>query len=133
MHLQPSEVIYNQEGGKRFLSFQYPNGVILTHNRPGRENMQVEGTPGEIREAKTPPGYAVKGGIFSDFLHCVKTRGTPFRDIEFAINTMVVCHLGFIAYSLGRTLKWDAAKQQFDGDDEANRFLDYARRGPWQL
>ena len=38
-----------------------------------------------------------------------------------------------IAYTLGRSLKWDAAKQQFTGDEEANRFLDSARREPWQL
>ena len=28
---------------------------------------------------------------------------------------------------------WDAAKQEFPGDEEANRLLDRARREPWQL
>jgi hypothetical protein len=63
----------------------------------------------------------------------VKTRERPFRDIEFGINTVMVSHLGIIAYTLQRSLKWDASKQEFPGDAEANRFLDRARREPWQL
>lgn len=133
MHLQPNEVVYQEERGQRFLSLRYSSGVTLTHNCPGRENMQVEGTPGETVESKTPPGYAVKGGIFADFIHCVKTRGTPFRDIEVAVNTAIISHLALVAYTLKRSLKWDAQRQCFLGDDHANRFLDYARRGPWQL
>jgi len=41
--------------------------------------------------------------------------------------------LGLIAYELKRSLKWDAAKQEFPGDQEANRLLDRARREPWQI
>ncbi|MCF7733491.1 MAG: Gfo/Idh/MocA family oxidoreductase [Akkermansiaceae bacterium] len=131
--LQPTEVTYHDEGGKQYLTFKYPNGVLLTHNMPGKGNLEVVGTPGQKRAAKEVPQYSVKGGIYSDFLNCVRTRGNPFRAIEFAINTACVCHLGMIAYTLKRSLKWDAAKQQFAGDEEANRFVDQARREPWQL
>jgi len=131
--LQPTEITLEEDGGKKFLTLKYPNGVKLTHNKPGKENLEVEGTPGEKREPKTIPGYSVKGGIYADFLNCVKTRGRPFRDIELAVNTVAVSHLSTIAYTLNRSLKWDAAKQQFIGDEEANRFLDSARREPWQL
>jgi hypothetical protein len=34
---------------------------------------------------------------------------------------------------LKRSLKWDAARQEFVGDAEANRLVDRARREPWQL
>jgi Oxidoreductase family, C-terminal alpha/beta domain/Oxidoreductase family, NAD-binding Rossmann fold/TAT (twin-arginine translocation) pathway signal sequence len=131
--LQPAEVILQNEGGKKFLTFQYPNGIRITHNKPGKGNMTVEGTPGEKKEPKPVPKYAGQGGITGDFIECVKTREKPFRDLESAVNTMVVCHLGIIAYTLDRSLKWDAAKQSFTGDEEANRFLDRARREPWQL
>jgi hypothetical protein len=63
----------------------------------------------------------------------VKTRETPFRDIERAVNTCVLAHLGNIAYQLKRSLKWDASTQQFVDDAEANRMVDRARREPWQL
>jgi hypothetical protein len=46
---------------------------------------------------------------------------------------VAVSHLGTIAYQLQRSLKWDAARQEFPGDAEANRFLDRARREPWQI
>ena len=79
------------------------------------------------------PTYKGEGGIYGDFIECVKTREKPFRDIELAVNTVVVSHLATIAYTLQRSLKWDAAKQEFTGDEEANRLCDRARREPWVL
>jgi hypothetical protein len=131
--LQPEEVIYNDDKEGKYLTYRYPNGLLLYHNRPNFDNLEVEGTPGEKREAKPVPTYKGEGGIYGDFIHCVKTREKPFRDIELAVNTIAVSHLGIIAYTLQRSLKWDAARQEFPGDQEANRFLDRARREPWQL
>jgi hypothetical protein len=131
--LEPLEVLYQEENGANYLTYRFPNGLLVHHNRPGRENLQVEGTPGEKREAKPVPTYKGSGGIYGDFLECVKTRQRPFRDIELASHTMAVCHLGFIAYQLQRSLKWDSAKQEFPGDEEANRLIDRARREPWVL
>jgi predicted dehydrogenase len=131
--LQPEEVTYHDEDGKQFLTFRYPNGILMTHNKPGKGNLEVEGTPGETREAKPVPSYQGSGGIYGDFIECVKTREKPFRDIEYAVNSVAVSHLGIIAYTLKRSLKWDATHQMFVGDEEANRYLDRARREPWQL
>ena len=47
------------------------------------------------------PNYKGHGGIFGDFLHCVKTRQRPFRDIEIAHRTVATCHLANIAFWLG--------------------------------
>ncbi|MEX2093129.1 MAG: Gfo/Idh/MocA family oxidoreductase [Pirellulales bacterium] len=131
--LQPTDVEFNDDGGKKFLAFKYENGITITHNKPGAKNMQVEGTPGEKREPKPVPTYKGSGGIYGDFIECVKTRERPFRDIELAVNTVTVPLMGIIAYSLERSLKWDRAAQQFVGDEEANRMLDRARREPWQI
>ncbi|MEO1971809.1 MAG: hypothetical protein ABGX07_09655, partial [Pirellulaceae bacterium] len=98
-----------------------------------RGNLSAEGTPDETIDAKPVPTYKGTGGIYGDFIECVKTRERPFRDIELAVNTVTVAHLGIIAYTLQRSLKWDSENQQFPGDEEANRFLDRARREPWQL
>jgi len=132
--LQPQEVIYHAPEGQNcaHLEFVYPNGMKITQCKPGKVNMEVEGNEHETRAPKPVPGYKGNGGIIGDFLHCVRTRERPFRDIEFAV-TMSLCHLGTIAYRLQRSLKWDAAKQTFPGDSEANRFVDRARRQPWQL
>jgi hypothetical protein len=79
------------------------------------------------------PHYKGKGGIFGDFLHCVKTREKPFRDVEIAHRACTVCHLGNIAYWLNRPLKWDPEKEAVIGDPEANRWLDRPRREPWAI
>ena len=75
--------------------------MLLYHNRPGTE--QPAGRRHAGREAAPPsrcrPTRA-QGGIYGDFIHCVKTREKPFRDIELAVNTVAVCHLGIIAYEL---------------------------------
>jgi hypothetical protein len=131
--MQPEEVVYTEEKEGTYLAFRYPNGVTIYHNRPNTENLKVEGTPGEKRAAKPIPSYKGEGGIYGDFIQCVKTREKPFRDIELAVNSVALSHLGTIAYELKRSLKWDAAKQEFPGDAEANRMLDRSRREPWLL
>jgi hypothetical protein len=130
--LEPEEVIYHNDNGREWLTYRFSNGILLTHNRPGYDNMQVEGTPGEKKPAKTVPTYKGRG-IYGDFLECVKTGDKPFRDIELATHTAAVCHLGNIAYLLKRPIKWDSAKGEFPGDDEANALVDRARREPWTL
>jgi hypothetical protein len=131
--LQPEEIVLSDDNGRKYVTFRYPNGMLIYHNRPGWGNLQVEGTPDETRAAKPLPTYKGSGGIYGDFIECVKTRERPFRDIELAVNTVNLSHLGTVAYRLQRSLKWDVARQEFPGDDEANRFLDVARREPWQL
>ena len=59
------------------------------------------------------PDYKGGGGIYGDFLYCVRTRQRPFRDIEFGHRTASLCHLGNIAYELKRPLKWDPVKEVF--------------------
>lgn len=131
--LQPAEIQYVDDATGKYLAYKYPTGLTLYHNRPKTENLAIEGTPGEKLPAKPVPFYRGNQGIYGDFVECVKTRERPFRDIELAVNTAVVSHLGNIAYSLRRSLKWDAAKQEFVGDEEANRMRDRARREPWQV
>jgi len=131
--LQPTEVVYHDQAEGRWLDYLYPNGLTIHHNKPQSENLQIVGTPGEQLPARPVPAYRGAGGIYGDFVHCVKTRETPFRDIEYAVNTCVLAHLGNIAYQLKRSLKWDTASQQFLDDAEANRLVDRGRREPWQL
>jgi hypothetical protein len=79
------------------------------------------------------PVYRGTGGIYGDFIECVKTRERPFRDLELGVNTMTAPHMVAIAQRLERSLEWDRAAQRFMNDEEANRLLDRARREPWTL
>jgi hypothetical protein len=79
------------------------------------------------------PAYRGTGGIYGDFIECVKTRQRPFRDLEVAVNTMTAPHLLGLVRRLERSLEWDRGTQRFVNDEEANRLLDRARREPWTL
>ena len=130
---QPVEVDYFDNSDEKYLAYRYQNGLTIYHNKPRTDQLLIEGTPGEKLAPKPVPGYKGEGGIYGDFIECVKTREKPFRDIESAVNTAALAHLGNIAYQLKRSLKWDSVKQEFVGDAEANRMTDRARREPWQL
>ncbi|MDR3634960.1 MAG: Gfo/Idh/MocA family oxidoreductase [Isosphaeraceae bacterium] len=66
----------------------------------------------------------------ANFLDCLKTRARPTCDIEIAHRSTNTCHLGNIAYRLGRKLHWDETTETFKNDPEANTLLTReARRG----
>jgi hypothetical protein len=126
----PVEVIPPDGKEHKYLTYRYADGLLMYHS-PGKGE-EVVGT-GKPVAPRVIPKYKGTGGIYGDFLHCVRTREKPFRDIERGHRTCTVCHLGNIAYQLNRPLKWDPVKEVFPGDDYANRFLDRARREPWTI
>jgi len=67
------------------------------------------------------------------FLDCVRSRQKPTADIAEGHRSAVMCHLGNISTRLGRSLRWDAAKEEVIGDAEANAMLSRPYRGPWKL
>ena len=70
------------------------------------QNSALIGSIGEKLTPKPVPTYQGGDNIGADFIHCVKTREKPFRDIELAVNSSAVSHLGNIAYALRRSLKF---------------------------
>jgi predicted dehydrogenase len=69
----------------------------------------------------------------ANFLDCVRSRARPSADIEEGHLTATMCHLGNAATRLGRSLRWDADKEQVIGDPAANRWLARRYRKPWSL
>ena len=59
------------------------------------------------------------------------SRGKPVADIEEGHISTASCILANLSMQLGRTLTWDAEKQQVVGDDEANKLLRRPYRKPW--
>jgi predicted dehydrogenase len=126
----------------KLLTFEFANGVKIYHQgKPAQ--LTFKGTEGEIpgprgTRKQTPPNihipnYKGHGGLIGDFVHCVRTREKPFRDIEVAHRTATFCHLGNIAYWLKRPLKWNPDTEEIIGDKEASRWLDREAREPWGL
>jgi predicted dehydrogenase len=67
-----------------------------------------------------------------DLLRNIASRGKPVADIEQGHISTTSCILANNAMKLGRTLTWDAIKQQVVDDDEANKLLRRPYRKPWQ-
>ncbi|HMG36309.1 MAG TPA: Gfo/Idh/MocA family oxidoreductase [Blastocatellia bacterium] len=68
-----------------------------------------------------------------NFIDCMRSRERPNSDVEIGHNSMIACHLGNIAFRLGRQVKWDVEKERVMGDDEAQRFVTREYRAPWKL
>ena len=68
-----------------------------------------------------------------NFLDCLRSRERPTCDIELAHRSTNTCHLGNIAFKLGRRLEWDDATQTFGEDEEANAHLGREYRKGYEL
>jgi predicted dehydrogenase len=68
-----------------------------------------------------------------DWLQAIRTGATPCMDIEKGHRTATMCNLGNLSYLLGRTLRWDAKKQEVVDDPYANRLLSKPQRHPYHL
>lgn len=67
-----------------------------------------------------------------NFLHAIDTRSKPVSTIEEGYISTASCILANNSMKLGRSLTWDAQRQQVANDDEANRLLARPYRGPWK-
>jgi predicted dehydrogenase len=68
-----------------------------------------------------------------NFLRSVKTREPAHSNAAVVARSHIICHAAYIAWQLGRTLKFDPVKTEFIGDDEANRMRSRALRDPWRI
>jgi predicted dehydrogenase len=137
-----------------FTNYRYADGVVV-YGKPypaepigGDGGAVFVGTEGRIavdrdalisypaRIAREPlrPGEAHvyrSESHSGNFLDCVRTRKRPICDADIAHRAASALLLGGVVKQLGRTLKWDPAKEEFIEDDEANRMLSIAARAPW--
>ncbi len=143
-HTGPITITPPSQSENGLLTYHFKNGLRIYHGGGWGGILSFQGTEGELpfrketRQRPMPPNihipnYKGTGGLIGDFLHCVKTRERPFRDIEVAHRTASHCHLGNIAYWLDRELKWNPEKEELIKDPMASRWLDRTMREPWSL
>ena len=85
-------------------------------------------TEAELEKHVAP---AIRGHM-RDLLAAIETRSKPVADIEQGHISTASCILANMSQKLGRSLKWDSAKQRVIGDEEANRLLARPYRAPWK-
>jgi len=146
----PIEIIPPNGKDVKYLTYIYDNGVRVHHRGAQGAQIEFKGTEGRVmvdrRTLRTEPDYIMEDPIGpgeirlykshsqkGNWLDCIRTRQKPICDVEIGCRSVTVCHLGNIAYWFRRPLKWDPVKEEFIGDDEANRWLDRPKRAPWHL
>ena len=67
------------------------------------------------------------------FAEAVKTRKRAGGNADTANRSSTLMHLANIAIRTGRKLRYDPVKEQFIGDEEANRLVNPPMRAPWHL
>jgi predicted dehydrogenase len=79
-----------------------------------------------------PHGKAA-GDHYANFIDCVRSRRAEdiHSPIEEAHKSTTLVHLANASYRLGRTLKFDPAKEEVIGDAEASQMLRGAYRDPY--
>jgi predicted dehydrogenase len=103
-----------------------PYGIKLVHG--DRETRKIE-----LKEEKEKGAGDGQPQHVRDFLDCLKSRKRPVCDIEIAHRSTNTCHLGNIAYKVGRKLTWDEATETFKDDREANALLMREPRKGYEL
>ena len=111
------------------VKFEGANGWIET----GDNGDLFTNTPALLEGNKAKiAGYPADFHI-RDFLDCVKTRGQTRANADVACQAHIACHAANIALFLNRRVKYDPAKNEFLGDEEANRLRSEAWREPWRI
>ncbi len=67
-----------------------------------------------------------------NWLDCIQTRQLPVAPAEIGHRSCSTCLVSHIAMKLPRKLYWDAARERFKNDDEANAMLSRPMRLPWR-
>ena len=116
------------------------NDGVLVIDRGGWEVYAETERKGRKRDYKTMgvPRQGAGGEDYhfqhvKNFIDCVQSRKRPNSDVEIGHNSMIACHLGNIAFRLGRQIKWDVEKEEVIGDKEAQRYVMREYRAPWKL
>lgn len=100
------------------------------------DRAHMDANPKSLLTVKTAPNEV---NLFKstnhhvNFIDAIKGLTKPATRIEVAVCVDILCNLQQIAIKLKRKLRWDPAREQFAGDDEANRMLDRPMRAPWKL
>jgi predicted dehydrogenase len=147
----PKDGLWDVHGEFR-IEYTYANGVklICADNERNKQGVLFEGTEGWVyvkrRVIDAHPKSLLTSAISpteirlyksnnhkQNFLDCIRSRSETVAPVEIGHRSNTVCLLGYIAMLLDRTLKWDAKKEEFIDDPEANRLLLRPMRSPWKL
>lgn len=152
----PVEIWPEETGRDAHVSMRYASGTVLKLDMPENKGPRMGGifvgdegkieinrnrlasNPPELIAKAPPPAdkseYAsVSHEHITNWVQCMRTRAKPVAPATVGHRSTTVCHLIGICRELGRKLQWDPVKEEFLGDEEANRLRSRPRRKGYEL
>lgn len=109
------------EGDKGTLICDYGSRAITINGET------VEDIPEVPQTITRSPGHQ------QNFVDAVKARAQPQSNLAYVRDMTLPMHLALISWRVNRSLEWNAKKEKFSGDKEANGFLEREYRKTWDL
>lgn len=109
-------------------------GWVTTMSAGGRIEGEPESLFEEMQLKRSERGVNIGGNDhYPNWLECIRTRQLPSANAEIGHRAASLGHLANIACWTGQSLKWDPVKEEFIGNDAANRLRSRAMRAPWRM
>ncbi len=128
------------EAREHGVAFHGSNGVLVVDRAGWEVYPETDKIGKPVREFKAPGLPRQTSGNedyhllhMKNFIDCMSSRQRPRSDVEIGHNSMIACHLGNMAFRLGRQVKWDVANERIVGDAEAQKHVMREYRAPWKL
>jgi predicted dehydrogenase len=143
-YLYPGDVhvqLLAQPPGDEGVTFEGENGrIYVNRGRITGKPIEAQDADPKLKEAtmadveKLFKGNIAKmGDHMGNFFEAWKFGKWPISDVESQHRSVSACHLANISIRLQRKLTWDAAKEEFVGDSEANSMLTRPQRAPYAV
>lgn len=128
----------------RRITYTYADGCQIVLDGEGKDESvaYIEGPKGKLyKNFKSDiPDLERKLSEFpeppmqqTDFVDAVKNRKTFALNEQNGHRSCTLVNLGLIAMRVNRNLKFDSVKQEFVGDEEANRYINQPMRAPYSF
>jgi predicted dehydrogenase len=130
-------------GTWRRIEYTYADGCKIILDGEGNVDVPyIEGPKGKLYPGfrSDIPDLEKKLAAFpdqepqvTDFVQAVKKREKFALNEQNGYRSCTIVNMGLVALKLGRSLKFDPEKQEFIGDEGANRLLFPPLREPWSI
>ncbi len=131
-------------GTWRRITYTYADGCQIILDGEGKDTNvpYIEGPKGKLYPGfkSDIPDLDRKLAAFpepapqlTDFVESVKTRQKFALNEENGHRSCNIVNIGLVALRLGRSLKFDPVKQEFIGDEAANRLINPVMRAPFTI
>ena len=109
-----------EEGNGFGIAFYGDKGTLVVDEKGWHVADPDGNPPAEPRSGKANDGLDAH---LNNFLECVHSRNKPNADIEIGHLSTRLCHLGNIAHRVGQKLHFDADREAFKDQPEADALL----------